>query len=296
MAKEAEAVGVHYHGQAMPDKEMAKMLEVVPSGVSGDEDRSQEFARMVIHSEQEGLLPLVRPPLVDGRIVLPQFADAGAFPAPPSFGTGFGLRNEIGKVGSGKGGNGLPVAFKTEACFQFISHELKVGRLLEGKELLEEANGFQRPGRPVVATRELCGEPGAFSEEAGAEPVKVGAADLEVVGGIRGVNMTLVELPEDLLEERVGQAFGDLLLLIAASQSRRCPLVEGFRRPSLRSGLLNPSTNGQISTLDHLSPFELPPVSFCSRPDSGFCKSQIRPLLASRLSCSTAQLGSNSAR
>ena len=44
-------------------------------------------------------------------------------------------------------------------------------------------------------------------------------------------------------------------------------MVEGFRRPSLRSGLLNPSTKGQFQTPVHLSPFELPPVSFCSRPD-----------------------------
>ena len=161
-------------------------------------------------------------------------------------------------MGSGKGGNGLAVALETEAGFQFIGYELKIGRLLQRQELLEESNGFQRPVRPMIATREFCGEPGTFLEEAGAEPVKVGAADLEVVGGISGVNMTLVELPENLLEKRVGQAFCDLLLLIAISQSDRCALVEGFRRPSLRSGLLNPSTKAQFPTPDHLSPFELP--------------------------------------
>jgi hypothetical protein len=96
----------------------------------------------------------------------------------------------------------------------------------------------------------------------------VGAADLEVVEGIGSVNVTLVELPEDLLKKQLGEAFCDLLFLIATSQSKRSPLVEGFRRPSLRSGLLNPSTKGQFPTPDHLSPFELAPVSFCSRPDS----------------------------
>ena len=44
MAKEAEAVGVHHHGQAVLEKEAAKVLEVVPSGVGGDKDRSQELA------------------------------------------------------------------------------------------------------------------------------------------------------------------------------------------------------------------------------------------------------------
>ncbi len=45
-------------------------------------------------------------------------------------------------------------------------------------------------------------------------------------------------------------------------------MVEGFRRPSLRSGLLKPSTKGQFHPPHHLSPFELAAVPFCSRPDS----------------------------
>jgi hypothetical protein len=132
------------------------------------------------------------------------------------------------------------MAFEAQAGFQFIGHELKVGRFLKRQELLEKAQDFGRPVRPTVAPRELGGEPGALLEEAGAEPVKMGTADLEVVAGISDVNLTLVELPEDLLEKGVGQTFCDLLLLIAPSQSHRCPLVEGFRRPSLRSGLLTP--------------------------------------------------------
>lgn len=118
----------------------------------------------------------------------------------------------------------------------------------------------------MVAAREFGGELGTLLEKAGAEPVKVGTADLEVEGGICGVNMTLVELPEDLLEKRFGQAFGDLFLLIATSQSNHCSLVEGFRRPSLRSGLLNPSTKEQFPRPDHLSPFEFPLSPFVPAP------------------------------
>ncbi len=44
MAKEAEAVGVNHHGQAVLEKETAKMFEVIPSGVGGDKDRAQELA------------------------------------------------------------------------------------------------------------------------------------------------------------------------------------------------------------------------------------------------------------
>lgn len=49
-----------------------------------------------------------------------------------------------------------------------------------------------------------------FLEEAGAEPVKMGATDLEVVGAIIGINRPLIELLEDLLEKQIGEAFCDL--------------------------------------------------------------------------------------
>jgi len=96
------------------------------------------------------------------------------------------------------------MTFETEAGLQFVGHQLEVGRLLEGEELLEEGADLWRPVWPMVAAGELGGELGAFPEEAGAEPVKVSAADLEVVGGIVGINMTLVELLENLPEKQVG--------------------------------------------------------------------------------------------
>jgi hypothetical protein len=74
----------------------------------------------------------------------------------------------------------------------------------------------------------------------------VGATDLELEGGISDVDQPLIELLQDLLEKQVGKTFGDLLFLIASSQTSHRPLVEGFRRPSLRSGLLNPSTKGRF--------------------------------------------------
>jgi hypothetical protein len=39
----------------------------------------------------------------------------------------------------------------------------------------------------------------------------VGAADLELEGGISGVDQPLVKLLEDLLEKQIGEAFCDLL-------------------------------------------------------------------------------------
>lgn len=76
MAKEAEAIGVHNYWQGVLEKESAKMLEVIPSGVGGDKDRAEKFAGMIIDGQQECLLFSGWPPLVDGGIVLPKFIDA----------------------------------------------------------------------------------------------------------------------------------------------------------------------------------------------------------------------------
>jgi hypothetical protein len=65
----------------------------------------------------------------------------------------------------------------------------------------------------VVAAGKLGGELGAFLEEAGAEAIKVGAADLEVVGSVCNVNKPFIELFEDVLKKRIGEAFSELLFL-----------------------------------------------------------------------------------
>ena len=134
---------------------------------------------MIIDRQEQGLLLRGGPPLVDGGIVLPEFIQAGAFPATPGFGARCGRTDEIGKMGSGESGHGFAMAFETETGFQFIGQQLEVGWLLEREELFEEGDGLRRPVGPMVAARELGREVGAFLEQAGAKPVQMGAADLE---------------------------------------------------------------------------------------------------------------------
>ena len=44
MAKEAQAIGVDNQRQAVLEQESAKMLEMIPRGIGGDKDRTQEFS------------------------------------------------------------------------------------------------------------------------------------------------------------------------------------------------------------------------------------------------------------
>jgi hypothetical protein len=86
------------------------------------------------------------------------------------------------------------------------------------------------------------------------------------VGGFCAVDLPVIKLLENVLEKGAGQAFGQLFFSQCRMNPDR-PLVEGLRRPPLRSGLLRPSTKGRFSEAEHFSPFELPPFSFCTRPD-----------------------------
>jgi hypothetical protein len=86
MTKEAEGIGIDDQRYAVLDKETAKMLKMIPRRIGRDKDCAQKFSGMVIDGQQQGLLVGGRPPLVDGGIVLPEFAEAGTFPAAAGFG------------------------------------------------------------------------------------------------------------------------------------------------------------------------------------------------------------------
>lgn len=86
MAKKAEAIGIDDQRYAVPEKETAKMLKMIPRRIGRDKDCAQKFSGMIINGQQQGLLVGGRPPLVDGGIMLPEFAQAGTFPAAAGFG------------------------------------------------------------------------------------------------------------------------------------------------------------------------------------------------------------------
>ena len=115
MAEQGQAIGIESQGQAVAGKSAAEVLEVMPGGVGRNKDGRQEFAGVVIHGQQEGLLGISRPPLVDGGVVLPQFAHAGSFPAAAGLGYGRGRTDQEREVTASVGGNGFAVALESEA-------------------------------------------------------------------------------------------------------------------------------------------------------------------------------------
>ena len=148
-------------------------------------------------------------------------------------------------MGLDKSGDRLAMPLEVEAGRQFIGGQLEVGRLLQGNEILQEIDGRRWPVWPMVPTGESGAESGTLLQPACAQPVKVRLTDLEVLGGFSAVDLPAIKQLQDMLEKGTGQALGQLFF----SQFRmepEGPLVEGLRRPPLRSGLLRPSTKGQF--------------------------------------------------
>lgn len=100
--------------------------------------------------------------------MLPEFAQAGAFPAAAGFGARFRLADEVGEMHSDESGNRLTMALEPEAQGQLIRGQLKVGRFLQRDKSLEELAGFSGPVWPVAATGELGAEPRAVWQPASA--------------------------------------------------------------------------------------------------------------------------------
>jgi len=213
--EEAQAVGVNDLGQA-PDLEgFAKMFEVIPSRVRLDEAAREVEAGMVIHGEQEGLLGGGGPPLVDGTVVLPKFADVRATEAAIDAGLARRGGHEMGVAGLDVGLHRGASPDQAAEPIQFIGDELVVGRILQGQELQEEAMSLGRPVLVPVAAAGLRREAGALAEQSRPQLVKPGAAHPQMRGSRDGVERPRVEVVEDAADKCERMAVEELFVFIA---------------------------------------------------------------------------------
>lgn len=142
---------------AQENLDLRSRLEMVPCGVGGDKAAGEVFAGVVVDGQQEGLLGVARPPLVDRGVVLPEFAHAGAFPAASGLGHRGQRGDQLGEVPAGVGGDRFAVAVESEAGGQLVRDQRVVGGPLQGQEGPQEALDLQGPARVVVAPRRRAG-------------------------------------------------------------------------------------------------------------------------------------------
>jgi hypothetical protein len=265
MAKQGQAVGVKRQRQALAGKAAAEVLEMVPSGVGGDKGARHEFAGVIVHRQQEGLLVRRRPPLVNGGVVLPQLTQPGAFPAAAGLGSDRSCLHQLWKVLAGIGGDGFAVALEGKAGSQFVGHELIVGRSLEGQEGLQKRLHFGRPEFAVVATGALDRERVGMLQPGRTQSKEMRATDVQELGGSIRIEFAPVESGERLEQERQGQTFGQLMFCkqpLSPAKPRKARLFVGLRYAPASS---KPGLAGSFTPKSHFVP---PSVSFCSRPNT----------------------------
>ena len=227
---------------------------------------------MIIDREQEGLLVLCRPPLVDGGVVLPELTQTGAFPATASFRPPFRQEDKVGEMSSDKRGDGFAVALEAKADRQFIGGQLKVGRFLERNKILEKAADCWRPIGLMVSAGDLGAEARAAPQPTCAEAIKVGSADLEMVGRVGGVDFPRVKLLENPVQKRRGDAFGQLFFSQSPVEQPRAPWSRVFVGLRYAPASSNPRPRGHppqgkpcLLLNAQLSPFVRAPTAFSQR-------------------------------
>ena len=262
VAEEGQPVGVEGQRPALPEERAAEVLEMVPGGVGGDEGAGEVSAGVVIDGEQEGLLGVAGPPLMDGGVVLPEFADAGTFPAPPRLGHGLQGADQQREVSAGMSGDGLAVAVEGETGDQFVGDQLVIGGPLQRQKGLQEALNLQRPGRVLVAPGSAQGEGCGLAQPSAPEAEQMRPADLQKPGRSERIKLSPVKGREALGEELRGEALGELGFVFSQPAD---PLpLPGPSLPSAFATLRPPLGLAPAAE----SPFVLPPVSFCSLPNT----------------------------
>lgn len=220
VAEQSEAIGVQRQRQAVAGEGATEVVEVVPGGIGGHEGAGEEFAGMIIHGEQQGLFVVGRPPLVNGGVVLPEFVDPRALPAPPGLGAGGGRADQEREVAARVGGHRFAVAVEGKAGGQFVRDELIIGRALQWEEGLQELLDRVRPSGAVIAAGEAEREGGAVLEPSRAEAEEVGATDAQELSGGVWIEGAAVESVQCLVEEAECEACRELMFGMVSLNAR----------------------------------------------------------------------------
>lgn len=177
------------------------MLEMVPGRIGGDKAAREIESRVIIAGEQEGLLGGGGPPLVDGTVVLPEFANMRTPEA--AIGTGFESRrrHKVPIVSLNVGLHRGAGANQATKALKFIGDQLVVGRVLERQKILQERFGFWWPlPAPITAAGGRL-EVIAPLKEVSSKLVEPGTAHTEKGGGRGSVERTCVEVFENTADE-----------------------------------------------------------------------------------------------
>ena len=214
VAEKGEAIGVHGRRGPRLLEGWAQQTEVIPGGIGG-ECAGHDAAGMVVDGQQEHLILAAWPPGVGRGVMLVEFPDVGALPAPAGLGPGRRSREEEpGQTNAQMGRQGRARSDEAEPPGQFVGHEGEVQRPTGRHELAQEVLHLAGPSLAVVATGGSGPEPLGGFEPLVPKGVELGTADLQTLGRGGRVEGSTIELPENVGDVGRGQAPGELGLFM----------------------------------------------------------------------------------
>ena len=175
------------------------------------------------------------PPLVDGFVVLIEFADPR--PAEPTVSPQLALRgwHQIRQVGFDVGLDTGSGALEATESFHFIRHELIVGRFLQGQKDFQEGFDHGGPWATMGTAAWLGTIAGLVAQERCAQLVEPRAAYPKVAGGSDGIEVPGIEVAEDTTDEFGWQTMGKLLLFTPLTCLASLVPRQSFRAASLEA-------------------------------------------------------------
>ena len=216
-AEEAQGVGIDGGRKPVEFEGETEMTEVVPSGVRSHETSADDFTGVIVFGENESLFLAGWPPLMDGAVVLPEFTDVGALPAPALARLGSAVFEEIGKVSTQVAGDCATRAVKSKAPSEFVGDQSAVERLAVWNKGSEEIEDIQGPRLAMVASGGLWDKTGALLPPLGAELVEPSASDAEMLLSGQGVDLAVIEGGENFPHHLGRNTMSDLWLFIRPS-------------------------------------------------------------------------------
>ena len=194
MTEEGECVGVKGGRQAVGFEGGAEMLEVQPGRIGRDKAAGDDFAGVIIEGEQEHGFAGGGPPGVNGGVVLPEFAQVGALPAPMWSVGGWRRRDQMGQVRLHVSGHRGTSTHEVKAADQLVGDQLVIGWTLKGQKLRQELLHVHGPRSVMVAAGSTRAEVRTLPQPGRPQLIEAACADAQVLGGGGRVQVAGVEV------------------------------------------------------------------------------------------------------
>ena len=267
--EKAVAVHIEFERQAVFGEgggEEVKVSEEIFTVINGGPGAD---ARTIIEEVQQGIMFFIAgEPAVGRGVELPERTDFEALPAADRGGRARSWGGMRQLVGDGPAAHRSRVNVETEAAVDF-GGGAAIGRgWFRGEQFAQERLDAGGPDGRVIAARS-AGRPErrlrarSGAEIIGVEFVEAGAAEAEFFGGDGSGDFVAAESGEEFADQGSAETVGELTIMFFKAArmgvgrvvgERGGPPLRAFRRPPLRSGLLQARRGGSVRLCSHACP------------------------------------------